>query len=107
MEEFAGDIIGQCLAIIIHDSVSLCPDINRTSFDQTSDIGVLPSKQNVTCAEGFYLHNESTCRHLCSSWIDPPGIDPDSVIVVASLVNALLSSVLVIVVMFTLLRNEM
>ena len=87
--------------------VCLRADINRTSFDQTSDIGILPSKQNVTCAEGFYLHNETTCRHLCSSWVDPPGIDADSVVVVASLVNALLSSVFVIVVVFTLLRNEM
>ena len=59
------------------------------------------------CDEGFYLHNESTCRHLCSSWVDPAGIDADTVIIIASLVNAVVSSAIVIIVTLTVLRKDM
>ena len=68
----------------------------------------MPNSPTIECDEGFYFDNESRlCRHLCSSWVDPPGVDPDTVVVIASLVNAVVSSAIVIIVTLTLLRKEM
>lgn len=70
----------------------------------------MPNLPTIECEEGFYLHNDNEsmlCRHLCSSWVDPPGTDPDTVVVIASLVNAVVTSAIVIIVTLTLLRKEM
>lgn len=83
-------------------------DTNGTLFTNNSeDVTLTPNSQTIECDEGFYLHNKSICRHLCSSWVDPPGIDPDTVIIIASLINAVVSSAIVIIVTLTLLRKEM
>ena len=83
-------------------------DTNGTLFTNSSeDVTLVPTSQIIECDEGFYLHNESICRHLCSSWVDPPGIDPDTVVIIASLINAVVSSAIVIIVTLTLLRKEM
>ena len=84
-------------------------DTNGTLFTNSSkDVESVPISPTVECEEGFYFDNESMlCRHLCISWVDPPGTDPDTVVVIASLVNAVVTSAIVIIVTLTLLRKEM
>ena len=78
--------------------------LNET--DVTAD-NTFSSSQSLTCAQGFYVRNESSCRHLCSSWVNPGGVNADSIVTVASLINAVLSSTIVITLMLTLMRKEM
>ena len=89
--------------------VCLYADTNATSFDQVnvSSDGSLATSQNLTCAQGFYVRNKSSCRHLCSSWVNPGGVNADNVVTVASLVNAVLTSAIVFIATLTILRNEM
>ena len=89
--------------------VYLYTDTNGTSFDQVnaSSDGTMATSQNLTCAQGFYVRNESSCRHLCSSWVNPGGVNADNIVTVASLVNAVLSSAIVVIATLTILRNEL
>ena len=55
-------------------------------------------QSNITCAEEYYLSNESgVCRPLCSLWVEPRHVDANYVAVIAAVIIGVLSSAVAVV----------
>ena len=65
------------------------------------------SNSNITCNQGYYLSDSSTCRPLCSLWVEPVDIASDYIAVIVTVVIGLLSSTVLIVLAITVQRNTM
>ena len=85
-------------------------DVNGTDFTNQSNgasEAIPPNQVGIMCAEGFYADNGTSCQHLCSSWVRPSRIVADDIVIITSLVSAVISSTIVIILSLTILRNEM
>ena len=74
-----------------------------------SDQQTYDAESNITCAEGFYLSNNSTsvCRPICRSWVELTEDDPFKGFVIPIIIIGLLSSVFVTTIGFIIQRTEM
>ena len=65
----------------------------------------------ITCAEGFYLENSSgnsmTCIPLCGYWVSTSRNLGKAVVEVISLISAIVSSLIMVVLAFWLQRDTM
>ena len=87
--------------------VLLKPDPRMTGLTPEA---VTHNHSSIVCAEGYYLSSDdSFCRPLCSLWVDPPGVglDAHNIAVLVSVIIALFSSVMAIILALTIQRKTM
>ena len=64
---------------------------------------------NTVCAESYYLNDDGNCMPLCILWVDPPGVglDADNIAILISVITAVLSAIILLIISLSAQRKSM